>query len=350
MTLVLDRPTIAGIDTTRQLDEVLRLADQLRDALRLVRECGAQSVDARGGVIIAGVGGSAAGGRLAIAALGARLRRPVVVADSYRLPGWSGPDTLIFACSYSGDTEETLSAYDDAAAREAPRLVATTGGGLARRAREQGISMVSLPAGLQPRAAVGYSLVGALEAAALGGATSPVQDEIDSAAALAERLAIEWGPDAPEDSEAKMLARALHGTVPVIAGAELAGAAAYRWKCQLNENAAIPAFASVLPEADHNEVVGWKGAQGLARFSYVSLEDPGAHPRNALRAGLTAEIAKRGAHPVIRVRARGATPVERLVSLVLLGDIVSIYAAILRQADPVDIPAIDGLKAALAVR
>jgi glucose/mannose-6-phosphate isomerase len=175
-----------------------------------------------------------------------------------------------------------------------------------------------------------------------------VRSEIEAASALASELVAEWGPDAAEDSEAKALARALHGTVPVIAGAELAAAAAYRWKCQFNENAALPAFASVLPEADHNEVVGWEAARDLGRFSYVSLEDPGAHPRNARRAELTAQLASAGVDPVLRVRARGVTPVERLVSLVLLGDLVSLYAAVLRGADPLDIPAIDGLKAALA--
>ena len=80
---------------------------------------------------------------------------------------------------------------------------------------------------------------------------------------------------------------------------------AYRWKCQFNENAELPAFASVLPEADHNEVVGWEAARELGRFSYVSLEDPAAHSRNALRAGLTADIAGSGAAPVVRVTARG---------------------------------------------
>ena len=149
------------------------------------------------------------------------------------------------------------------------------------------------------------------------------------------------GRTAPEDSEAKSLARALHGTVPVIVGAELAAAAAYRWKCQFNENAELPAFASALPEADHNEVVGWDAAGELGRFSYVSLEDPEAHPRNALRAELTAEVAAAGAEPVVRVTARGAIAVERLVSLVLLGDLVTIYAAVLRGADPVDIAGID---------
>jgi glucose/mannose-6-phosphate isomerase len=344
----LSREAIAAVDSTGQLDEALGLAEHLEDALWRFDSAGARPVDAAGGVIVAGMGGSAAGGRLAAAALGSRLQRPLVVSDGYALPGWAGPSTLVFASSYSGNTEETLAAYDEAGERSCPRIVATTGGELAARARRDGVPVVPIPGGFQPRAAIGYSLVGALEAAALGGAAPSLRSEVEAAATLAETLAAEWGPDAPEDSLAKALARALHGTVPVIAGAELAAAAAYRWKCQFNENAALPAFASLLPEADHNEVVGWNAAAALGSFSYVSLEDPGAHPRNALRAGLTADVAGAGASPVVRVQARGDSPVERLVSLVLLGDLVTIYTAILRNEDPVDIGALDAVKAALA--
>jgi glucose/mannose-6-phosphate isomerase len=296
--------------------------------------------------VVAGMGGSAIGGRLAAGALGPRLRRPLAIADGYALPGWAGPQTLVLCSSYSGATEETLSAYDDAVARGAPRLVATTGGPLAERARSDGVPVIPLPGGFQPRAAVGYSLVAALEAAALADAARPVRDEVEAAALLAERLAEQWGPEGPEDGEAKALARRLHGTVPVIAGAELAAAVAYRWKCQINENAGLPAFASALPELDHNEVVGWPAAGELGRFSAVFLEDPGAHPRNVLRAQVTAEQAAAGA-AVERVIARGETPTERLISLVLLGDLVSLYLAVLRGEDPVSIPPIEAVKAAL---
>jgi glucose/mannose-6-phosphate isomerase len=168
--------------------------------------------------------------------------------------------------------------------------------------------------------------------------------------ALAELAAAEWGPDGAEDGEAKRLARALHGTVPVIAGAELTAPVAYRWKCQINENAGRPAFASVLPELDHNEVVGWPGANGLGPFSAVFLEEPEAHPRNALRSELSALEAEAGARVVERVGARGETRLERLVSLVLLGDLVSLYMAVLAGTDPVDIAPIDRIKAGLSQR
>jgi len=344
----LDPDLISSVDSTGQLEEVLGLSEHLRDALWRVDSSRAAPVDAPGGVIVAGMGGSAAGARLAIAALGPRLTKPFVVADDYALPGWAGPATLVLCSSYSGCTEETLAAYDRAFELGAPRLVVSTGGPLVERARRDGVPVIPVPGGFQPRAAIGYSLVAALEAAALAGAAPSVRDEIEAAADLAETLASEWGPDGGD--EAKDLARRLHGTVPVIAGAELAAAAAYRWKCQFNENAGVPAFWSVLPEADHNEVVGWAAARDLARFSYVSLEDGEAHPRNALRAELTAELAATGADPVLRVTARGTSRVERLVSLVLLGDLVAIYTAVLRGADPVDIEPIDSLKAALDQR
>jgi len=346
-TTALDRDAIAALDSTGQLGEVLELGTHLRDALWRVESSGAPQLACPEGLIVAGMGGSAVGGRLAVGALGDRLRRPLVVADRYALPGWAGAGTLVLCSSYSGSTEETLACYDDAASRGAPRLVATTGGPLAERARRDGVPVIPIPGGFQPRAAVGYSLVAALEAARLAGAAPSLADEIEAAAALADRLAAEWGPDAPEDSEAKALARRLHGTVPVVVGAELAAAVAYRWKCQFNENANLPSFWSVLPEADHNEVVGWAAAGDLGRFACVVLEDSHAHPRNRRRAELTAEVAQAGAEVVARVQARGETPLERVVSLVLLGDVVSLYTAVLRGVDPVEIEAIDTVKSAL---
>ena len=344
----LDRAAVAAVDSTGQADEILDLAEHLQDALWRVESAAIAPADAPGGMIVAGMGGSAVGGRLALGAIGARLRRPLAVADGYALPGWAGPDTLVLCSSYSGMTEETLAAYDDARERGALRIVATTGGALAESARRDGVPVIPIPGGFQPRAAVGYALVAALEAAALCGAAPSLREEVEAAASLAQGLAEQWGPDGPEDGDAKALARRLHGTIPVVAGAELAAAAAYRWKCQINENAGLPAFASVLPELDHNEVAGWPAAE--QRLSAVFLEDPGAHPRNRLRSELTAEQAAAGAAVVERVSARGETPTERLVSLVLLGDLVSLYLAVLRGEDPVSIPPIDALKAALAER
>jgi glucose/mannose-6-phosphate isomerase len=203
--------------------------------------------------------------------------------------------------------------------------------------------VIPIAGGFQPRAAVGYALVSAMEVAAACGAAPSLRGEIEAPAALAAELAPTWGPDA--GGEAKDLAQALHGHVPVICGAQLTAPVAYRWKTQLNENAKVHAFASDLPELDHNEIEGWNGAE---RFCAVFLEDPEQHPRVRRRVEVTADIVARAGSPVRRVTARGDAPTERLVSLVLLGDLVSLYAAVLRGVDPVEIQLLNEIKGALA--
>jgi glucose/mannose-6-phosphate isomerase len=344
----LSRAALEAADPSRQFAEVLDMPIHLRDALWRMDSAGAAPVDARLGLIVAGMGGSAIGGRLARGALGGRLLRPLLVGPAYALPAWAGPETLVLCSSYSGDTEEAVAAYDDASARGAPRIVATTGGALAGRARADGVPVVPLPGGFQPRAAVGYTLVAALEAAALCGTGPSLREEIEAAAMLVERLAAEWGPDGPEDGEAKALARRLDGSVPIVVGGELSAAAAYRWKCQFNENAKLPSWSVELPEGDHNEIVGWPAVGALGRFACIVLDDPGAHPRNRLRTELTHELAERSFGTVARVSARGQSRLERLLSLVLLGDLVSLYLAALRGADPADVSELGALKARMA--
>jgi glucose/mannose-6-phosphate isomerase len=343
----LDRAAVGACDPTGQVGEILDLPHHLRDALWRVESAGLAPLTARDGLIVAGMGGSGIGGRLARASIGGRARRPLTIVGGYALPAWAGPDTVVLCSSYSGATEETLSCYVDAGERGAQRIVATTGGPLAERAREDGVPVIPIPGGFQPRAAVGYALVSALEVAALCGAAPTLHDEIEAAATLAERLGGEWGPDGPEHGLAKVLARRLVDTVPVIAGTELTAEIAYRWKTQINENAELPAFASALPELNHNEIVGWAAARHLARFAAIFLEDPDEHERNARRIELTARAADTGAVVVDRVRAIGETRTERVVSLVLLGDLMSLYLAVLRGIDPASIVVLDELKSRL---
>ncbi len=339
---------IASVDSTGQLADVLGLPEHLRDALWRVESANLKPVDCPGGLVVAGMGGSAIGGLLARAVLGDRCSRPLAVARDYGVPSWATPDTAVLCSSYSGETEETLAAYEAAGALGAHRIVCTTGGRLAQSARADGVPVIPLPGGFQPRAAVGYSLVVSLEVAALVGAGEPLHTEIDVAAAHAERLVSQWGPDAPEDSLAKRLARSLHGTTPQIAGAGLTAPVAYRWKTQLNENTKSPAFAAELPELDHNELVGWQGAPAVGRFSAVFLDDCDLHPRVRERIRLTQELIGDSATVSERVESVGQTAIERLVSLVLLGDLVSIYMAILEGRDPVQVDALVELKRRLA--
>jgi glucose/mannose-6-phosphate isomerase len=348
--VALDRASIGALDSSRLLDDILGLPAQLEDALWRVESAGLEAQDTPGGLIVAGMGGSAIGGALASAALGDRASRPILSVRGYGLPPWTTPDTTVLCASYSGETEETLACYEAAGALGARRIVATTGGRLAELARADGVGVIPVPGGFQPRAALAYLLVAALEVAALCGAGPRLAAEIDVAAEALGRLVGEWGPDAPEDSLGKSLARSLHGTVPVIAGAALTAPLAYRWKTQINENAKLPAFWGELPELDHNEIAGWGGAPGLAPFSAIFLDDCDTHPRLRARIDLTAkEVAPLSRFTEILTTV-GTSALERVCSLVLLGDLVSCYLAILAGVDPTPVVALTELKQALAER
>lgn len=344
--LLLDRAAIAAVDASDQLTDVLALPEHLRDALWKVESAGLRRADTPGGLVVAGMGGSGIGGALARAALGDHASRPILFARAYGLPAWTTPDTTVLCASYSGDTEETLACYEAAGALGARRIVVTSGGRLSELAREDGVPVVPVAGGFEPRAAVAYMTVSALEIAALCGAGPRMGSEIDVAAEHLEHLVEEWGPEGDEDGEAKRLARALLGTVPVIAGASgLTAPVAYRWKTQLNENAKIPAFAHELPELDHNELVGWTGAAELGRFAAVFLDDADVHPRVKARIELTRDlIAPSAAGGTWVAQSRGRTTIERILSLVLLGDLVSLYLAVLRGVDPGPVELIEALK------
>ena len=347
-TVDLTRDTIASIDASRQIDDILAMPDHLRDALWRVESANLEPDDAPGGLVVAGMGGSAIGGTLARAALGDRASRAIVVSRSYALPAWTTPDTAVLCASYSGNTEETLAVYEAAGALGARRIVATTGGKLAAAARDEDVPVIPLPGGFQPRAAVAYSLVVALEVAWLCGAGERLHAEIDVAAAHLEQVVEMWGPDSAEDSLAKQLARGLYGTIPQIAGSGLTSPIAYRWKTQINENAKMPSFAHELPELDHNEIAGWQGASQFGRFSAVFLDDSDLHPRIRQRIELTRGLIEAEAAGTYRVESIGQNRTERLISLVLLGDLVSLYLAVLRGVDPTPVVMLDRVKSALA--
>ena len=338
----LSADAVAAGDPAGMIDDVLAQPHQIGDALWRVEAAGVARQERRLGLVVCGMGGSAIGGDLAAAAIGGRARAPITVVRGYELPVWAGPDTLVLCASYSGETEETLHCFEQAGAAGAGRAVVTTGGSLARMARDAGVPVVGVPSGMQPRAAVVYMTVAALELAELAGAAPSLRAEIEQAGQLLSQLALDWAPGAPAEPEPKRLAHALEGRIPVVYGGHLTTAAARRWRSQLNENAKLAAFYGELPEANHNEVVSWEHTD--APLTAVLLEAPGEHPRMAMRFDVTAEAAEAAGIAVERVGARGESPVARVLSLVLLGDLVSVYLAVLRGHDPTPVEPIDRLK------
>lgn len=344
----LDAASIAAVDTSDLLADVVGLPEHVRDAKWKVESAQLSEWDSPGGLIVAGMGGSGIGGKLARAMLGDHASRPILTASTYGLPAWTTPDTTVLCASYSGNTEETLACYESAGALGARRVVVTSGGRIAELARADGVPVIPVAGGFQPRAAVAYMTVAALEVAGLCGAGPRMGSELDVAADHLEQLVVEWGAEGPEDSESKTLARALADSVAIIAGSGVTLPIAYRWKTQINENAKIPAFSHELPELDHNEIVGWQNASALGRFAAVFLDDTDTHPRVQRRIALTRELVREQATSTHVVASRGVTAVERVFSLVLLGDLVSLYMAVLRGVDPSPVEVIDNLKARLA--
>jgi len=340
----LDRAQVEAVDPQGMLGDVLSQPLQLGDALWRAQSAGMRPGDSPGGLVICGMGGSAIGGDLAVAALGDRATRPISVVRGYALESWTSPESFVLCSSYSGETEETLACFEAAGAAGARRAVLTTGGALADAARADDVPVIGVPAGMQPRAAVLYGTIGALECAAACGAAPALHAEIDMSTALLERLVEEWGPDAPNGVLPKRIARELQGRLPVVHGAGATVAVARRWHSQLNENAKQPAVWSELPEANHNEICGWASGAGLAPLVAVFLEDADQHPRVGRRIELMADEVRRAGAPALVVGARGESRLERVLSQVLLGDLVSVYLAALEGVDPIAVDAIDRLK------
>ena len=323
------------------LEDTLDLPNQLRDALWRVESARLEAVDSAG-LMICGMGGSAIGGDLAAAAIGDRLTRPLVVVRGYELPSWATPEWTVLCSSYSGNTEETLACFEGAEALGARRFVVSTGGRLVEQAREAGVPVVAPPGIYQPRVAVAYMFVAAAEVAALAGAAPGIRTEIDAGAAFLEREALTIKAKAAE------IAAAIGAAPTVVYGSDLTAAIAYRWKCQINENAKQSAFASQLPEADHNEICGWSAEAGAGGMAAVFLEDCDQHPRERRRFELTAELIEQGGAEALRIETEGETRIARLLWATMLGDLVSLGVAEARGVDPLPVTAIEGLKTALA--
>jgi glucose/mannose-6-phosphate isomerase len=328
---------IREVDPTGQLEHVLALPEHLRDALWRVESARIDAIEATG-LVACGMGGSGIGGALALAALGDRLQKPMVVVRDYELASWTPLEHAVLCSSYSGDTEETLACFEAAEALGTPRFVATTGGTLAAAARRAKVPVIGLPSGLQPRAAVGYMFTIATEVAALVGAASAIRTEIDLAAAQLEQAS-----EALLERSAEIADR-LDGTIPLIYGCDLTEPVAYRWKTQCNENAKLAAFAGELPEMNHNEIVAWGRPDDGASFSAVFLTDRDQHPRERQRFELTARIVEENAGAAVTIETEGETRTGRLLWSVLLGDLVSLQLAARRGVDPEPVEILERFK------
>ena len=303
-------------------------------------------------VAVCGMGGSAIAADIVLGAYRERMRRPMTVVRDYFLPGWIGERTLVILSSYSGGTEETLTATSEAIDRGALTVGITSGGKLGTHYRdEEGVPVVPVVPGFQPRAALLRMLVPLVVVLSRMEVLPPVDEDLDEAREMIAASIAALGPDVPEaENPAKQLARTLHGSIPLVWGAELTAPVAVRWKGQFNENAKIPAYASSLPELDHNEICGFDGVPDelARRAALVMLRDERQHRQVQRRFDLTRELVESRVATVVSITADGRGALARALDLVLLGDYVSLYLALLGGVDPGPVEMIERLKGRLA--
>lgn len=303
-------------------------------------------------VAVCGMGGSAIAADIVLGAYRERVRRPMAVVRDYFLPGWIGERTLVILSSYSGGTEETLTATSEAIDRNALTVGISSGGKLGTHYRdEEGVPVVPVVPGLQPRAALLRMLVPLVVVLSRMEVLPPADEDLDEARETIAASIAALGPDVPEaENPAKQLARTLHGSIPLIWGAELTAPVSVRWKGQFNENAKVPAYASSLPELDHNEICGFEGVPDelARRAALVMLRDERQHRQVQRRFDLTRELVESRVATVVSVTADGRGALARALDLVLLGDYVSLYLALLNGVDPGPVEMIERLKGRLA--
>lgn len=343
-----DLKAIKSLDKSGMLELIYNFPDTGEKAVDIARD------SIRGlrfhnimNVVITGLGGSAIGGDLIRMITQERSAIPIMVNRDYTLPAFVDEKTLVIASSYSGNTEETLAAYQEALKRKAKILAITTGGELKNKALADEVPVITIPAGMPPRAALGYSFFPILVALEEQGIIPRRHFKIEESIKLLKDARNQFHYDTPEsENPAKLLARKLHGKLPVIYGvAGVTEVIAVRWKGQFNENSKHPAFFNVFPELNHNEIMGYEGDKDLlSRMEIVILRSPDEIDRIKKRIEITKGLIENTVSGVTEIWPKGETPLERMLYLILFGDYVSAYLAILNQKDPTEIDFINSLK------
>jgi glucose/mannose-6-phosphate isomerase len=329
--------------------EMLGQIQTLGSQLRWATGTEAPAIGTNSEVLYAGMGGSGIAGDY-LGAIAEPFGTRVTVHKGYGpIPLWAVRHRpLVLAASYSGNTEETLEVA--LAAHESGLTVATitTGGTLGELSEEYRWPSIRVPTGIQPRAAAGYMIGAALRV--LEGAYA-IDDQRLSFAEAADLADAALTEGSPQWTQAETIAGGLGGRIPIIyGGGPVSGVVAQRWKTQINENAKVPAWYSLLPELDHNEITGWETLPDLTRehLGIVALSDRSDHDRISSRLAHTSALTQDAVPWVGEVKSNGVSLLARLVSLTTVGDLVSWMLANQAGVDPVPVATIEKLKKLLA--
>ena len=332
--------TIAKYDNHNALGVIAGQPEQLKHACELPkREWGEVRQ-----VVLAGMGGSALAAQFLSNWLGSRLPVPLIIVRDYDLPEYIGPETLLIASSYSGNTEETRAALAEARKRGAQVAVLTSGGQLEEQAEAHDLQLLETPSGLQPRLAVLYSVRAIAQLLEAVGLVEHLVVELESAADWMMGELAAWLADSPTSSnQAKQIAERLLGFTVIIYGGPALAMPTMKWKIDINENAKNLAFFNVLPEFDHNEFIGWANPVEKA-VRVVELQSSLDRPRINQRFELSNRLLSGSMPEPIIVQAKGTTRLQQMLWTIILGDFVSAYLAFLNGIDPTPVELVEKLK------
>ncbi|OGW76034.1 MAG: bifunctional phosphoglucose/phosphomannose isomerase [Omnitrophica bacterium RBG_13_46_9] len=344
---------IIKIDRDNMLGLLVSFPKQCRDALAIGKKIRVKDRYKKdySDIVFTGLGGSAVGGDIIKGYAESEADTPIFVNRNYTLPKFVDKDSLVFAVSYSGNTEETLSAYAEAKKRRANVIVITSGGKLEELALKNGDMLIVIPKGYPPRCALGYIFIPSLIMLSKLGFVKDKSDEIRKVADLLDGMqkkklspGIKGGANI-----SKEIAKKIHNKFPVIYAAERMEGIATRWRGEFAENSKTLSSAHLFPEMNHNEIVGWMNPGALLKdFIAIVLRDKDDLAKVKKRMDITCAILKKEGFHVLEVENRVETLLGRMLSLIYIGDFASFYLAVLNRVEPTPVARITYLKKQLA--
>ena len=351
MVTFLDKPErVKEVDRSDMLGDLVKTPDYCRDAIKRAKQVSVPERVNPKNIVVVGMGGSAIGGEILHDWLRDTLPIPIEVCRDYTLPAYVNKDTLVFVNSYSGNTEETLTAFLAAIHRKCTVTAVTSGGQLGSFCKKLQVPHMIIPSGLQPRVAIPYMFFPLPVLMEKLGILSNIDDELEEAIQVLERVAKANSPDVPTaNNRAKQLAQELMETIPVIYGFRQYSSIAQRLKAQFNENSKVPSKSEVFPELNHNETVGYEAPESLTKkMSIILIRDPEEPPEIRNRIETTTNLVFNRANKVLEITAEGTGKLAKMFSVMCTGDFASVYLAILQNRDPTPVNIIVRVKSELA--
>jgi glucose/mannose-6-phosphate isomerase len=347
-----DTERITMVDKANMLDGLARFPDQIKESLAIAETVERFNFLKVDNVIITGMGASAISGDIMQSLFRDKLDVPLVVNREYDLPKWVNKDTLVICISYSGNTDETLSSFKIAYQKKCKIICISTGGKLQELAEKRTVPFVKIPAGIQPRAATAYLLFPSIIfLKKIGLLKTSIDADIQEAITVTQEfVALNNKQNPEENNPAKQMAKTLLNTIPQIYGWGVYTPIAIRWRHQLNENSKVIARTDIVPECNHNDIVGWSANPDVSKhFSCILMRDKNEETIDmTTRLNFMRDLFKNTAGNIIEISPKGKSQLAKLMYLMCLGDFTSCYLAILRSIDPTPIDIITELKKRLA--